>query len=377
VTGGDDVSQVGEPLAGCVMVITADRRKRELAAALERRGAEVKFAPALSTVSHLDDEQLIADTRALIAAPPDIVVATTGIGFRGWVEAADAAGIAEDLLEVMRGARLIARGPKARGAIQANGLEADWVAETETAAELRDFLLADGVEGLRIAVQHHGNGSDGLDEAFVAAGASVQSLVVYGWGPPQDPQPHRTWIDGAAAGSVDAVLFTSAPGVEAWLEGVREAGVFEAIRDRAAAGDLVLASVGPVTAAPLQAAGLVTCHPDRWRLGALVRELVKHYSENTGGLSTRDGLLVMRAGAAVLDGRVLPLTPTGLELLRALAKAGGNVLTRDQLGEILPGAQTGPHAVEAAINRLRENSGSRMLIRTVVKRGYALAVTAP
>lgn len=370
------MSHVGEPLAGCVMVITADRRKRELAAALERRGAEVKFAPALSTVSHLDDERLIADTRALIANPPDVVVATTGIGFRGWIEAADAAGLAEDLIAVMRRARLIARGPKARGAIQQNGLEADWVAETETAAELRDFLLAEGVEGLRIAVQHHGNGSDGLDEAFEAAGATVQSLVIYGWGPPLDPEPHRAWIDQAAAGAVDAVLFTSAPGAEAWLAGVRDAGVFEPIRDSAASGDLVLASVGPVTASPLETAGLATSYPDRWRLGALVRELVKHYSENTSAISTPDGALVMRASSAVLDGRVLPLTPTGLALLRALAKAGGNVLTREQLGDLLPGAQTGPHAVEAAINRLRENSGSRTLIRTVVKRGYALAVTA-
>lgn len=370
------MSHVGEPLAGCVMVITADRRKRELAAALERRGAQVRFAPALSTVPHLDDEQLIADTRALIAAPPDVVVATTGIGFRGWIEAADAAGLAEDLLAALRGARLIARGPKARGAIQQNGLEADWVAESETAAELRDYLLAEGVEGLRIAVQHHGNGSDGLDAAFEAAGATIQSLVIYGWGPPTDPEPHRTWIDNAAAGTVDAVLFTSAPGAEAWIDGVKEAGLLDAVRARAVAGELMLASVGPVTAAPLEDVALPTAYPDRWRLGALVRELVKHYSENHAGIQTPDGPLVMRASSAVLDGRVLPLTPTGLELLRALAKAGGNVLTREQLSELLPGAQAGPHAVEAAINRLRENSGSRSLVRTVVKRGYALAVTA-
>ncbi|WP_297082867.1 uroporphyrinogen-III synthase [uncultured Demequina sp.] len=370
------MSHVGEPLAGCVMVITADRRKRELAAALERRGADVRFAPALSTVSHLDDAQLIEDTRAIIAEPPDVVVATTGIGFRGWIEAADAAGIAEPLLDVLRDARLVARGPKARGAIQQNGLEADWVAESETAAELRDFLLAEGVKGLRIAVQHHGNGSDGLDEAFTTAGATVQSLVIYGWGPPVDPEPHREWIDRTAAGEVDAVLFTSAPGAQEWVDGVRSAGVLDAVRQRAAGAGLVLASVGPVTAGPLVDAGLQTCYPDRWRLGALVRELVKDFSENTTSIPTPDGPLVMRAGAAVLDGRVLSLTPTGLEILRALAKAGGNVLTREQLGELLPGAQAGPHAVEAAINRLRENSGSRTLVRTVVKRGYALAVTA-
>ncbi|WP_062388642.1 uroporphyrinogen-III synthase [Demequina iriomotensis] len=367
---------VGEPLSGCVMVITADRRKRELASALERRGASVRHAPALSTIPHLDDARLIEDTRALIASPPDIVVATTGIGFRGWIEAADAAGLAEDLLDAIRDARFIARGPKARGAIQQAGLEADWVAESETAAELRDYLLAEGVAGLRVAVQHHGNGSDGLDEAFADAGAEVQSLLVYGWGAPLNPALHDEWIDQAAAGGADAVLFTSAPAAESWLATARSRGALAGIAARAASGKLVVAAVGPVTAAPLEAAGLVVQHPDRWRLGALVRMLVQEFTESAVGITTPDGPLVMRATAAVLDGRVLPLTPTGLEILRALAEAKGNVLSREQLAAVLPGAQAGPHAVEAAINRLRENSGAPMLVRTVVKRGYALAVSA-
>ena len=42
--------------------------------------------------------------------------------------------------------RLVARGPKARGALQAAGLRADWVAESETSAEIADFLLTEGVE---------------------------------------------------------------------------------------------------------------------------------------------------------------------------------------------------------------------------------------
>ena len=52
-----------------------------------------------------------------------------------------------------------------------------------------------------------------------------------------------------------------------------------AIRRLNLAGRLVLASVGPITAAPLEAAGLNTLVPGRWRLGAVVRELVTHYAE--------------------------------------------------------------------------------------------------
>ena len=370
------MATVGEPLVGCVVVITADRRRRELASALERRGAVVHHAPALSTISHLDDKQLIADTRKILADPPDIVVATTGIGFRAWIEAADAAGLADELLDAMGNARLIARGPKARGAIQAAGLEADWVAETETAAELRDYLLAEGVDGRRIAVQHHGKGSDGIDEAFVAAGAQVQALVVYGWGAPLDPQAHLEWIRSAGEGGCDAVLFTSAPGAQAWLTTVIEEGLLDAIAARAADGSLLIEAVGPITAQPLEDAGLDVRFPDRWRLGALVRDLVRHYGESPDAIQTRAGALTMRSTAAVLDGKLLPVSPSGLAILKALAAANGSVLTREQLSAVMPSGQGGAHAVEAAINRLRDAAQARDLVKTVVKRGYALAVVA-
>jgi len=93
-------------LAGCVIAVTADRRFKELAAALERRGATVEHAPALEVVPHLDDESLVESTRAILANPPDVVVATTGIGFRGWIEAADAVGLADELLDVLGAADL-------------------------------------------------------------------------------------------------------------------------------------------------------------------------------------------------------------------------------------------------------------------------------
>ena len=138
-------------LDGCTIVIAVDRRSLELAAALERHGAAVRHAPALTIVPHIDDEALIARTRELIESPPDIVVATTGVGFRGWMEAADEAGLLDDLHSAIAGAQIVARGPKARGAIQQAGFTADWVAESETSAELGDYLLG----GLNLQIEHH------------------------------------------------------------------------------------------------------------------------------------------------------------------------------------------------------------------------------
>jgi uroporphyrinogen-III synthase len=224
-------------------------------------------------------------------------------------------------------------------------------------------------------VQHHGAGADGLDEAFLAAGARVRSLVVYRWGPAPDPAALDASVRAVAAGEIDAVVFTSAPGAAAWLAAADEAGVGGAVVDRLRSGT-VAAAVGPTTARPLVERGVQPLVPDRGRLGSLVRALVGHY----GGLQVLDtvaGALQVHRGAAVLDGHVLPLSPSGLEVLRLLASRRGDVVSRAEVLDVLPGDSSDTHAAEVAIARLREAAGSRDLIRTVVKRGYRLGVLEP
>ena len=75
------------PLTGFSVGVTAARRRHEFGAALERRGAAVVYGPAIRIVAVEDDEALRQATLICLAQPPDVVVATTGIGFRGWVDA--------------------------------------------------------------------------------------------------------------------------------------------------------------------------------------------------------------------------------------------------------------------------------------------------
>ena len=100
-------------------------------------------------------------TEALIDTPPDIVIATTGIGFRGWVAAADGWGMANELLAALGKARIVSRGPKATGALRAAGLPEEWSPESESSRELLHYLVEGGIAGQRIAVQLHG-ATDGL-----------------------------------------------------------------------------------------------------------------------------------------------------------------------------------------------------------------------
>ncbi|MFL6090382.1 MAG: uroporphyrinogen-III synthase [Aeromicrobium sp.] len=365
--------QLGPVLAGTKVLITAQRRASDLALALERRGASVAIAPSIGVESHIDEDALLAQTKRVIDDGVDVVILTTGIGFRGWLETAEAAGLGAALVDALSGTRLIARGPKASGALQAAGLTPDWVAETETSAEIAELLLAEGVAGQSIAVQHHGAGDDHLEERLTAAGAATQGLVVYRWGAPPDAAALRASVRDAANGAYDAVTFTSAPGAAAWLTAARAEGVDDEIARATKDGSLVLAAVGPVTAEPLVAAGFEPIVPERFRLGALVRLIITHCGENAEGIRTPAGVLRVRATAASLDHQVLSLSPGGLAILRELAREPGRVKSREELLSVMPGESGDPHAAEVAVARLREIVG-KDVVRTVVKRGYALAV---
>ena len=360
-------------LAGCRILVTAQRRSDELSGALVRRGADVVVAPTLGVVPHIDEQGLLARTRDILAASVDTLVVTTAIGFRGWLDTAETAGLAEELLEVLDGVRLVARGPKARGALQAAGLRADWVAESETSAEIADYLTTEGVRGHRVAVQHHGAGDDGLDGRLSAAGATVVPLEVYRWGPPPDAAAVTDSVHALVAGCFDAVVFTSAPAASAWLRELVRLDETDAVRALAEADRLLVAAVGPVTAEPLVVAGMRPVVPDRARMGALVRRVIMDLGDASRGIETPSGLLHLRASGATLDDTVLQVSPSGLAVLRRLAENPGQVVSRDELLRVLPGESEDPHTAEVAVARLREAVGCPGLVQTVIKRGYVLA----
>ena len=360
------------PLAGYTVAVTAARRREELGALLARRGARVVYAPAIRIVPLADDAELVAATRAVLAAPVDLVVATTGVGFRGWLEAADAWDL--PLVDHLRGARVLARGPKARGAIRGGGLVDAWSPASESSAEVLEHLLsgAEGpLQGRRIAVQLHGDPLPEFVEALRATGADVLTVPVYRWVLPEDVEPVRRLVRSVVTGAVDAVTFTSAPAAASLLTVADELGLRAELVAALGAGVLPVA-VGPVTAGPLTAAGIDAVQPERARLGALAREVVARLPERDPVLRVGEQDLQVRGHAALLDGRVVELAPGPMAVLRALAARPGTVVPKADLVAGLPGGGDG-HAVEMAVTRLRAALGPGV-VETVVKRGYRLKV---
>ena len=283
-----------EPLAGYTVGITAERRRAEFAAALERQGATVVSAPAIRIVPVADDAELRAATRRCLESPLGLVIATTGVGFRGWVEAAGGWGVGEQLLAALSQATVLARGPKVRGAIRAAGLREAWSPESESSAEVLQYLLAQDLDGRRIALQLHGDPLTDMVRALREAGAEVIEVPVYRWVPPEDTGPlerlvrvvgaaTQTAASGAGAGAaaVDAVAFTSAPAAVSFLRTARELGCSDSVRT-ALLGPVVPACVGPVTAGPFERDGIPVIQPARARLGALVKEIAEQVPRRRG-----------------------------------------------------------------------------------------------
>ncbi len=373
---GEGVVPLGfrpDQLVGFRIGVTSDRRSEDLIAAFERRGAEVVHAPTIRMTGASDDAEVVAETHAIVAARPDYLLATTSYGMRRWTEAADAAGLGEDLVDVLGKARILVRGPKARGAVRAIGLDDHGMSERETTTSLVDLVLRHDVAGATIAVQLHGFTDPAQLERLRAAGARVLTVAPYRWTAHEDAGRVGRLVDLVCTGGVDAVTFTSAPAVEALFT------VADALRrldevQAAFRGTVTAAAVGPVTAAPLVEAGILPIVPDRFRMGALIRLVCEHLE--TAGiqrLETDVGPVELRGRLVLAAGGRAALSPVARALFHALMRAGGATVSREELADAAP-ERLDDHAVDVAISRLRQALPEPRLVATVIKRGYRICV---
>jgi len=359
-----------DQLRGFRIGVTSDRRSGDLIAALERRGAHVVHAPALKIAPHDQDRQLIGETQDVIKSRPELVLITTGYGMRRWFEVADAAGLGPELSAVLDGARILARGPKALGAVRAAGLEATTPGDRDTTAAMIDKIVDEGLTGRRVALQQHGYTDQVQLDRLREVSSSVMTVTPYRWAGPDQNEKLSRLIELVGCRQLDVVTFTSAPGADATLSAASEIGRHDELVE-AMRADVVAAAVGPVTAGPLIEVGIEPIQPDRYRLGALIRLVSEYLDQHRVQRFYSAGLEVeLRGRCVTVDGRVVTLGPSALALFKTLAASRG-VVSRQDLIRCLPDTPD-DHALEVAMSRLRRALGAPGLITTVVKRGYRL-----
>lgn len=363
------------PLAGLTVAITADRRADEQVELLRRRGAQTLHAPVIRTLTLTDGPELEAATRALIDRPPDTLVALTAVGVRSWFDAADGSGHGDALRTVLEGSALVARGPKAAGALATVGLEARWRAPGESSREVLAHLGTD-LAGRRIAVQRDGAARPHLARDLADRGADVVDVPVYRWDLPVDVGPVTSLVRTVIAGQVDAVTFTSAAAVSnlftitaQQLDATKGDALAEALR-----GPVLPVCVGPVTAERLADVGVRDpLHPTRWRLGPMVRCLVDAMAGRRRRFTLGGSQAEVQGTAVVVGGAQLSLSRREARLLRALVDADGAVVAKERLAQEVWEPGTDLHLVEVTVGRLRRRLGpAGPALQTVPRRGYRI-----
>src|SRR5574337_56372 len=368
----------GSPLTGYRVAVTSSWRADQLCTMLRRYDATVCAAAAI-TVVDLHGDELRARTKALIAHPPDILVATTAAGLSGWIRAAGSWGLADALITALSKAVTVSNGSKVTGALRAAGLPERWASESGFSREILCRLLESGVTGCRVAVQLPGateewdSVSETVDK-LCAAGADVVPVRVYRWQPAAPGGEFDRLVAQIAHRELEAVCFTSAAAVVATLVRAAELGIATELH-AALRGGVHAMCVGPLAAAPLVRLGIPASLPRRPRLGSLARHIaVTLPLLSVAAMQAAGHRIEIRGSQLSVDGEIRTLSPAEMALLRALAQHPGTVVARERLLEALPGNQRSDHAVDTAVLRLRKALGDKNIVVTVVKRGYRLAI---
>ena len=367
------------PLEGYTVGVTADRRWEDQAELLRRRGARVLHGPSIATQYLASDEALRAATASVCASPPDYLVATTGIGMRAWLETAQAWGMGEALLAALAPARVVARGPKSAGAVQAAGLTVWKTSPNERLDQLLPLLLAEPLRGGRVALQEAGAESRDITDAVRAAGAEVVEVPVYRWRLPDDTTPAARLVDAVCDGRVDAVTFTSAPAVQNLFVVAAGHGRDDALR-RAFNTSVVAACVGGVCAGAARDEGVEDpVEPAVGRLGLMIRALSDRLEPSRRVLTLAGTEVAVQGFAVDLGERVVELPPLEQAAFTMLAERPGAVVSRSLLLQKLWGSTSAdPHLLEATITRLRRRLGPcGAALRPSPGRGYRLELSAP
>lgn len=371
---GPSPDRVG-PLTGFVIGVTADRRSDEQIELLTRKGASVVHGPTIRTHPLGAESDLADATRAVIADPPDVTLLSTGIGVRGWFEAAESLDLGEDLLDALRPGQIFARGKKAHGAAVTAGLALGWQTPNGTSAELVDELARRGAQGLRVAVQLDGAEGAPLADAVRSLGATVIPVPVYRWTMPDDAVPAHRLLTAIVDRRVHAVTFTARPQIENLVELADAAGVQDELID-AFRRDVVPVCVGPVCAVAATDAGFAPpLVPDRYRLGSMVLMVASAFEQRARDVELGGVAVRIQGTVVVVDGAAVQLSDREADLLHALAARFGSVVSKPQLLQrVWNGTESDEHVVEVTVARLRGRLGAAGRgLETVVRRGYRLS----
>jgi len=169
------------------------------------------------------------------------------------------------------GARVAAIGPATAAALGEHGLRAEVVPDDYRAEGLVERLRDLVRPGDRVLLPRAARTRDLLVEELRRLGADVQEVAAYTTRRVETAGPRLREV--LAAGAVDAVTFTSSSTARHFAE------LFTDVERRGWLEGVVVASIGPITAATAAEYGLTThVMPGEYTIPALARALAEHFA---------------------------------------------------------------------------------------------------
>jgi uroporphyrinogen-III synthase len=256
-----------------VVAILETRTGAHLGELIARRGGTPLLAPALEEVPDVDGQAVALLIERWRTDPFKIVIFQTGVGTRALFQATDSAGSTSELLQHLKSATVVVRGPKPVGELNAREVRIDIRAATPFTTEtVLEAVSGIALSGARVLVQRYGAANQLLRQSLERRGARVEEIATYRWALPADTQPLDDLLAALARSQVDAVVFTSAVQIHNLYAVAEKSG-----RASELAGQLnrlIVASIGPVCSRALREHGITpSFEADPPKLGPLVAGL--------------------------------------------------------------------------------------------------------
>jgi uroporphyrinogen-III synthase len=269
-------------LRGLRIGLLQARHGDEFAALIARHGAEPVQAPCMREVRNVDDPELRRELVALAADPAGVFVFQTGVGSLALFDAAAEAGVGERFLAGLAPGLVVARGPKPLAVLLRHGVRVDRrTVEPHTTRQVTELLDGEVLDGVRVALQHHGAPNRPLVDYLRGRGADVVELFGYRWALPEDVRPVHRLLEQLSEGHLSVTAFTSASQVEnLFAIAAERRGVARMVDDLNAR--TLVAAIGPTCAEALRERGVrVAITSERPKMVPFVKAIGEHFQHRS------------------------------------------------------------------------------------------------
>src|SRR5215831_13208270 len=262
-------------LRGRRIVVPETRELGQLLRMLEERGADTVPCPMIAIRDPTDPKPAEMWLRRFVTGTCSDLVLMTGEGLRRLLSFSRRLDLEPAFLTTLGATRKITRGPKPVRALREIGLAADMPADEPTTEGVIATLERHDLTGHRVGVQlYPGNSNERLLKFLERAGARADTVLPYVYASEADDARVMAVIAEMATGQIDAIAFTSAPQVRRFRDVARAFGREAELRQ--GLERIVVAAVGPIVAAELDAIGVqvnVIPRDNTFFMKPLVREL--------------------------------------------------------------------------------------------------------